>query len=336
MTDTQKMIETRAYARAGLLGNPSDGYFGKTISISVRNFGASITLYESPELQIEPQVQDTHIYKNIFHLRDTISTLGYHGGVPLVKASIKKFVEYCDKEGIKLSNKNFTVRYRTTIPRQVGLAGSSAIVVATLRALMQFYKVEIPQPMLPTLALKSEVEELGITAGLQDRVIQCYEGCVYMDFSRDLIEKQGYGYYEPLDPRMLPKLYIAYKTDLSKVSGKVLNTIRERWEQGDPHVVGTLQNIAGVAEQGCDVIKNQDFKRLGELINQNFDYRTQIMTITDRNQALIDTARACGASASFTGSGGSIIGIYRDEEMLNRLFIELKKQNARVIKPFIV
>lgn len=336
MTDTQKMIETRAYARAGLLGNPSDGYFGKTISISVRNFGASITLYESPELQIEPQIQDTHIYKNIFHLRDTISTLGYHGGVPLVKAAIKKFVEYCDKEGIKLSNKNFTVRYRTTIPRQVGLAGSSAIVVATLRALMHFYKVEVPPPMLPTLALKSEVEELGITAGLQDRVIQCYEGCVYMDFSKDLIDKQGYGYYEPLDPRMLPKLYIAYKTDLSKVSGKVLNTIRERWEQGDPHVVGTLQNIAGVAEEGCGVIKNQDFKRLGELINQNFDYRAQIMTITERNQALIDTARSCGASASFTGSGGSIIGIYRDEEMLNRLFVELKKQNARVIKPFIV
>ncbi len=330
------MIETRAYARAGLLGNPSDGYFGKTISISVRNFGASITLYESPELQIEPQIQDTHIYKNIFHLRDTISTLGYHGGVPLVKAAIKKFVEYCDKEGIKLSNKNFTVRYRTTIPRQVGLAGSSAIVVATLRALMHFYKVEVPPPMLPTLALKSEVEELGITAGLQDRVIQCYEGCVYMDFSKDLIDKQGYGYYEPLDPRMLPKLYIAYKTDLSKVSGKVLNTIRERWEQGDPHVVGTLQNIAGVAEEGCGVIKNQDFKRLGELINQNFDYRAQIMTITERNQALIDTARSCGASASFTGSGGSIIGIYRDEEMLNRLFVELKKQNARVIKPFIV
>jgi glucuronokinase len=135
---------------------------------------------------------------------------------------------------------------------------------------------------------------------------------------------------------LLPKLYIAYKTDLSKVSGKVLNTIRERWEQGDPHVVGTLQNIAGVAGEGRDVIKNQDFDRLGELVNQNFNYRSQIMTITERNQAMVDTARACGASASFTGSGGSIIGIYRDEEMLNRLFVELKKQNARVIKPFIV
>ena len=26
------IIQTRAYARAGLIGNPSDGYFGKTIS----------------------------------------------------------------------------------------------------------------------------------------------------------------------------------------------------------------------------------------------------------------------------------------------------------------
>jgi len=48
------IIEERAYARAGLLGNPSDGYFGKTISIIVKNFGAQVTLYQSPELKIEP------------------------------------------------------------------------------------------------------------------------------------------------------------------------------------------------------------------------------------------------------------------------------------------
>lgn len=330
------MIETRAYARAGLLGNPSDGYFGKTISISVRNFGASVTLYESPELHIEPQLEDSNVFKSVFHLRDTIGTLGYHGGVPLVKAAIKKFAEHCETEQIKLANRNFTIRYRTTIPRQVGLAGSSAIVVATLRALMQFYEVDILLPQLPSLALKAEVEELGITAGLQDRVIQCYEGCVYMDFERQLIESQGYGSYISLDPRLLPNLYIAYKTDLSKVSGKVLNDIRNRWEKGEPHVVDTLQNIAAVAEEGQGVLLNRDYKRLHELIDRNFDLRAEIMHITDRNRALIATARACGASASFTGSGGSIIGTYRNEEMLNRLFVELKKQNARVIKPFVV
>ena len=44
------MIETYAYARAGLLGNPSDGYFGKTISFSVRNFRARVLLYPSARL----------------------------------------------------------------------------------------------------------------------------------------------------------------------------------------------------------------------------------------------------------------------------------------------
>ncbi|MDW7681555.1 MAG: GHMP kinase, partial [bacterium] len=175
------IIEARAFARAGLLGNPSDGYFGKTISISVRNFGAHISLYESPELKIEPQDQDLNIYRNIYQLVDSISLTGYYGGTRLIKSAIKKFCEYCNKNNIKLSNKNFSIRYHSSIPRQVGLAGSSAIITATMRALMCFYGVEIPQEILPNIILSAETEELNINAGLQDRVIQVYEGCVYMD-----------------------------------------------------------------------------------------------------------------------------------------------------------
>ncbi|MCY7349601.1 MAG: GHMP kinase [Cytophagaceae bacterium] len=330
------IIETRAYARAGLLGNPSDGYFGKTIAISVRNFGASVTLWPSPELHIEPQPADSSTFRSVFHLREAVGLTGYHGGIPLIKASIKKFVEYAEAQNWRLPNRNFSIRYRTSIPRQVGLAGSSAIVVATMRALMQFYEVDIPLERLPTLVLQAETEELGITAGLQDRVIQCYEGCMYMDFDRTLIEKQGFGRYESLDPRRLPKLYIAYKTALGKVSGQVHNDVRARWEKGDAHVVSTLQQIAGVAEEGRRVIEESDATALPELINRNFDLRRQIMNISEANLALVETARRLGASASFTGSGGSIIGMYRDDEMLNRLFIELKKLDARVIKPFIV
>ncbi|CAN5911722.1 hypothetical protein BH24BAC1_BH24BAC1_05080 [soil metagenome] len=84
------IIESRAYARAGLLENPSDGYFGKTISTIVKNFGARISLYQSPELHLESQEQDLTTYRNIYHLRDAIQLTGYHGGVPLIKASIKK------------------------------------------------------------------------------------------------------------------------------------------------------------------------------------------------------------------------------------------------------
>ena len=67
---------------------------------------------------------------------------GYYGGIRLIKATIKRFVEYCDRQGVPLHDRNFSVRYVTNIPRQVGLAGSSAIIVATLRCLMEFYGVD--------------------------------------------------------------------------------------------------------------------------------------------------------------------------------------------------
>ncbi|GAB3269863.1 hypothetical protein GCM10027347_40150 [Larkinella harenae] len=330
------IIETRAYARAGLLGNPSDGFFGKTISISVRNFGASVSLYESPELNIEPQPQDTNSFRSIYHLRDAVASLGYHGGVPLIKAALKRFCEYCDQQGIRLPNKNFTIRYSTSIPRQVGLSGSSAIIVATFRALMKFYQVEIPLPQLPTLVLKTESEELGITAGLQDRVIQCYEGCVYMNFDREQIERCGHGFYEPIEPRLLPKLYIAYKTSLGKQSGRIHNDVRSRWDKGEELVVKTLQDIADVARRGREAILNNDANQLHELVNENFDLRTRIYNISESNLEMVSEARRIGASASFAGSGGAIVGIYKDDDMLNRLFVTMKQLNARVIKPYVV
>ncbi len=34
-------------------------------------------------------------------------------------------------------------------------------------------------------------QELGIAAGLQDRVIQVFGGAVYMDFDRNLMQRSG-------------------------------------------------------------------------------------------------------------------------------------------------
>jgi glucuronokinase len=330
------IIETRAYARAGLLGNPSDGYFGKTISIIVRNFGASISLYESPELRIEETDVDLNTFRNVHHLVDTVKLTGYYGGTRLIKAAIKKFTEYCENSNIRYTNRNFTIRYRSSIPRQVGLAGSSAIVTATIKALMQFYEVDIPKHILPTIILKAETEELGINAGLQDRVIQVYEGCVFMDFNKEHLQKRAYGKYVTIDPALLPKFYLAYKVELGKVSGTVLNNLREKFEKGDPLVIDTLAELAELAEQGRKVISEKDYHTLSALMDRNFDLRSKIMNISDSNKELVKVARDCGASAKFSGSGGAIIGTYEDDEVLQRLIVNLRKINARVIKPIIM
>lgn len=326
------IIETTAYARAGLLGNPSDGYFGKTISVSIRNFNASVYLHISPELRIEPSETDKDQFKNVYELVDSVDTNGYYGGQRLIKAAITRFYKYVRENKIKLADNNFTIGYNSNIPRQIGMAGSSAIITCVFRALMKFYNVDIPMEILPSLILSTEHDELGITAGLQDRVIQVYEGCVYMDFNKSQMEKYGYGKYCSIDTKLLPKLYLAYNTELSKVSGSILNTIAMHYNEGDKKVHSTLAAIADCAEQGRAAIENKDHKALGEIINKNFDLRRKIMKISKGDLEMVETARKCGASAKFAGSGGTIIGSYDSAATFNSLKESLKKTGATVIK----
>jgi glucuronokinase len=330
------IVEAKAYARAGLLGNPSDGYFGKIIAISVKNFEARVSLSESEELRILPAAHDVDIYKDGRDFLERINLYGYYGGSRLVKAGLKMFFEHCRTQGIELEKRNFSITYESTIPRQVGLGGSSAIIVAAMRGLMAFYQVEIPIEILPTLVLQAEFKELGINAGFMDRVVQVYEGCVYMDLDRRLIEERGYGHYERLDPARLPTLYLAYKPDLGKVSGFVLNEIRQAYDRGDRFVIETLQKIAGFAASGREDYQHGDFNRWPALMDENFDQRSQIMRISESNMEMIRAARRCGASAKYAGSGGSIIGIYKGEEMFRRLKDELGDIGARIIEPVII
>ena len=328
-------IQTKAYARAGILGNPSDGYFGKIIAITVKDFEAKVFCDESHELIIQSHKDDIPVYKNIQDLVERSGLYGYYGGVRLIKATIKKFYEYCQAQCVHLEKKNFTIRYSSDIPRQLGLGGSSAIITAAFRALMEFYSVKIPIEILPTLVLEAERDELGINAGFMDRVIQVYEGCVYMDLDEKIIEEKGHGVYERLSPKFLPNLYLAYKPALGKVSGKVLNDIRQGYDRGDSFVLETLRRIAEKAELGKQALLKKDFGTLKRLMDENFDLRSQIMAISEANRDMIATARACGAAAKFAGSGGSIIGMYEDEDMYARLDSELGELGAQVIKPLI-
>src|SRR5207302_7079442 len=220
------IIRTKAYARAGLVGKQSDGYFGNTISFIVRNFAAEVVLYESPELEILPNMRDHSRFASIDDLAADVRQFGYYGGIRLLKAAVKRFHDYCVENGIALRAGNFTLRYDSNIPSQVGMAGSSAIITACIRALMSFYQITVPKPVLANLILSVENKELGIPAGLQDRVIQVYEGLVYMDFDKALMERQAHGRYEELDPHLLPPVYVAYRTDLAEGTEVFHNDIR--------------------------------------------------------------------------------------------------------------
>ena len=327
------IIRAKSYPRAGLVGNPSDGYFGKTISFAFGNFSAEVVLYESPELEILPSEKDQSVFSSVHELVNDVEMHGYYGGVRLLKATVKCFYDYCRSHEIELNDKNFTIRYHSDIPHGVGLAGSSAIITACLRGLMTFYGISIPKPMQASLVLSAESDELHIPAGLQDRVIQAYEGLVYMDFDKEMMRKQGHGRYEEMDPKLLPLLYVAYRSDLSEVTDVFHNNIRERFERGDETVSRAMRFWASLADKVRSCLVKGNAEKMGELLNANFDRRSKIYRISSGNLQMVEAARSCGASAKFTGSGGAIVGLYKDEEMFRNLRKKLRKLKIKVIKP---
>ncbi|HYX07294.1 MAG TPA: hypothetical protein VE912_11230, partial [Bacteroidales bacterium] len=261
---------------------------------------------------------------------------GYYGGFRLLKAAIKRFYEYCVQNNIELDKRNFTIRYSSDIPIRLGLAGSSAIITACMKALMIFYGIEIPRPMLANIVLSVETEELDISAGLQDRVAQAYEYPVFMDFDRKIMKKQGYGNYSLIERSLFPNLFIAYRTDLSEGSEVVHNNLRERYNYNEPEVLEAINEWAGLSVAMKEALENGKYDLFPALIDRNFDIRRSVMKISERNIEMVELARAVGASAKFTGSGGAVIGTYQGEKMYDALLDVMSKHKIEVIKPEIV
>ncbi|MBS1611966.1 MAG: GHMP kinase [Bacteroidetes bacterium] len=326
------VIKTQAYPRAALIGNPSDGYYGKTIAFVFKNFRAEVELTPSDKLHIIPCGRERLLFYDIDDLADEISSNGYYGGTRLIKATIKVLHQYCTQHNIEIPIKNFTLSYDSNIPGRLGLAGSSAIITAAINALLQFYDIEIPKPVLANIILSAEKDELHIGAGLQDRVAQVYATPVYMNFDKELMDKQGYGDYIPFDKSLLPNLYLAYRTNLSEGSEVMHNDLAARYKKGDAEVLRAIEQWRQLTDAVWHKLKHGD-KDIAALINQNFDIRNNTIAISKGNKQLVETARAVGASAKFTGSGGAIIGTYQDEHMFQQLSTAMHSIGAEVIKP---
>lgn len=330
------IIRTVAYPRAALVGNPSDGYNGRTIAFTFDAFQADVVCYETPNLELLPTRRDGSVFSSLEGLVEDVKHYGYYGGIRLIKAAIKEFYDYCRENGIELHRRNFTMQYKSTIPNLVGMSGSSAIITACFRALMTFYGVSIPPAKLANAVLSAERTELGIAAGLQDRVVQAFEGLVYMDFDKKYLGTRGYGDYEHLDERKLPPTYIAYCTEFSEESGIFHNDLRSRYNHGDKDVVDAMRFWADLTDSFRAALEAGDVTEMNRMINANFDKRASLCRLAPGLLRMVEVARACGASAKFTGSGGAIVGFYQDEAMFEKLSTELAKMKVQTIRPTII
>lgn len=286
-------------------------YGGKVISFLIDDFSAQVRLWESPTLTLRPHAEhDRTEFENLSHLANSVQRHGYYGMQRVLFATCKRFADFARDRKIALRDACFTLEYETTIPRQSGLGGSSAMIIAALRGLLKFHRVpqtKVPPVRLAELALSVETQELGIAAGLQDRVVQSYGGVTYMDFTG------GTPKCTRLKSASLPAFGLAYLAEDhfgTIESGRVHSQVRYRWEQGDPEVRRAMREIARCAEKGREALRRGDLKTLARLMNRNFDLRKNLYgeeALGQPNLELIRIARDHGLAAKLPGSSGAAL-----------------------------
>lgn len=326
------VIRARSYARVGVMGNPSDQLHGKSAAVSITNFWADVYLFPSRTVRLLPNpVTDPCEFSSLDDLYSLSASDGYSGGLRLLQAACKRFYQFCRERSIPITpNSGFTLYYETNVPRQVGLAGSSCIVTAVLKALLAWNKPSvssIPTALLPTIALQAEMEELKIHAGLMDRVVQMYDGFIFMDFTdAQSMKSSGHATYRRADATRLPNLHLAYAIDPSD-SGRMHSDVKQRWANGDKEIIDAAVSWAKLVD---DLIAAESTHSiadvLGPLMDQNFNLRRRIYgdaCLGWKNLRMVDIARSHGAHAKFPGSGGAIL-LYCDPRRVESVW-KLKK-----------
>ena len=318
-------IRRTTCARSGLVGNPSDLFGGKVISLLFDAFSARVSLYESERLTVLPNARDATSFDDVAALVRCRRQFGYHGGIPLIEALLVRFHHHCRDRGIALPRRNCTIEYHCDIPFGVGLGGSSAIITAVFSALMQFYELteaDIPRAEQPNIILEAETVELGISAGPQDRVVAVYGGVVAMDFSAGAYARNGgrHGDYRHLSPDLLPPLFVAYHEGLAKSSGSIHSVMRYRAEvEHDPAIAEAMACKAALVDDALAALSHGHRDRLGPIMDRDFDLRQSVYGLPPEQTRMIAIAREQGAHAKFTGSGGAAIGTYEDAAHLERI-----------------
>ena len=197
------------------------------------------------------------------------------------------------------------------MPRSSGLAGSTALLAATLACVRKVRGEEVSaNASFAELVRDIELNEGGIVCGFQDAYMAVHGGLRAMDFAeKHPIEGGPHGRLKAIVAD-LPFLLIT--TGVERLSGSVHGPLRDRWLRGDSEVVSGMQRIAELGRAGAGALENADWKTLGKALDENHAIVASLGGSGEAIDALIEACREEGAIASKlagAGLGGTVIAL---------------------------
>lgn len=303
-----RRVVASAPARANLIGNPSDLYGGAVLGCSVP-LRARVVLEPAAGLEIGSDGASTRIAGS-----DDLALRGDRFDV--ARAALR--AEHAATGALP----DVRIGFATEIPFGSGIAGSTALLLALLRALAA-WREEAPSPY--ALAERSRATErtlLGVACGWVDHYLCSFGGLRYVDLRGkerdDAPPGSPYATVEDLAP-YVPRLpFVLAYTGVAHHSGSVHAPIRARWERGEPAVVQAYQRMSAIAREGKSALLRGDWPALGALFEENHALTRSLGGSADAVESLIEAARdagAAGAKLAGAGGGGTVAVLWPDHDL---------------------
>ena len=271
--DLERMVGTiwDAPGRCGILGNPSDSYGGATLSCSlpVRN-RCEIIRKTSEAVEFDQTLLN----------------------------AVKRRVNVPGE---------LTVKWSAEVPRSSGLAGSTALLAATLACFSPPDSFEAFAEEVRDI----EAHEAGVACGWQDSTMVVHGGLNvirYVGKRPDI----PYGPFPIWESFTAPLPFLLVTTGVPRLSGSVHGPLQQRWLAGESLVIDSMAELANLPDPGRECLAVGTHGQLAALMTRNHEITRELGGSGDVIEALIKQCLNHGALAAKlagAGMGGTVIAL---------------------------
>jgi D-glycero-alpha-D-manno-heptose-7-phosphate kinase len=208
----------------------------------------------------------------------------------------------------------FELETHSESPAGAGIAGSSALMIATTTALARFTGRKLEREEIRVIAQNIEAQIINVPTGCQDYYPALYGGVSAVHLDVDGIHREPL----PIAPEEIEARFLLVYTGAPRQSGINNWEVFKAHIDGDPKVVRNFEQISQISRAMHAAVLRRDWNSVGALLREEWKLRRanykgistplidRLVAAARRNGGV--AAKVCGA-----GGGGCVVFMVREE-----------------------
>ena len=290
------IIRSKAPLRLGLAGGGSDvspysDLYGGLILNATINMFVYCTIDVGSDDKIHfnaPDINEAVSY-------DSALVLPMDGKLDILKGVYNRIVK---DYGIE-TPLSFTITTYSDAPPGSGLGSSSTLVVAVVKAFVEWLNLPLGEYEVGHLAYEIERNDLGLTGGKQDQYAAAFGGFNFMEFHHDRV------IVNPLRIKRwivdeLESSLILYYTGASRSSASIIDEQKHNTSSGNLVAIEAMHQIKQSSSDMKEAILRGDIPKLSSILSAAWDNKKK-MAVSISNKSIDHVFKVAMDAGAYTG-----------------------------------